>query len=164
MQIKKPLRNQLAICPWGLPRLKNAPARRTTHRLRIYPHNLGWWNRGPARWTNCIQRGENFGQVDLAFLHRAIIDISLFVRLRLFSSRPDLYCPSVRPVRLEFYDHPFTCPHCSVEILFTSMQQVITSSQRSCPSCKKPILIEDGKVLRLKADMSGKKPPRKARS
>jgi hypothetical protein len=27
---------------------------------------------------------------------------------------------AVRPVRLGFYDHAFTCPHCSVEIFFTS--------------------------------------------
>jgi hypothetical protein len=69
---------------------------------------------GPARWTNRIQRDENFRQVDLAFLHRAIIEGFAIDSPSLFSSFSDLYCPTVRPVRLEFYDHPFACPHCSV--------------------------------------------------
>jgi hypothetical protein len=73
------------------------PALRATHPLGINPHNIWRTNRGPARWTNRIQRGEDFRQVDLAFLHRAIIDFSPFIRPRLFSGFSHLYCPTVRP-------------------------------------------------------------------
>jgi transcription elongation factor Elf1 len=69
----------------------------------------------------------------------------------------------MRPVKLEFFDHAFTCPLCSADIVFTSMQRQIISSLRKCPSCKKHILIANGKAVRVKAEAMIKKPPKKDR-
>lgn len=52
----------------------------------------------------------------------------------------------MRPVKLEFYDHSFTCPFCKQEITYTSMLVVIVSSRRNCPSCKGEVMITDGKI------------------
>jgi hypothetical protein len=64
----------------------------------------------------------------------------------------------VRPVKLEFYDHPFDCPICNSAIVYTSMQTVIVYSQRKCPSCHGEVLIEQGTVTPL----SERKPPKHA--
>jgi competence CoiA-like predicted nuclease len=63
----------------------------------------------------------------------------------------------VRPVKLDFFDHPFTCPICKASIVYTSMHTVIVSSQRKCPSCKGELMIEQG-VARA---ISDKKPPKR---
>jgi hypothetical protein len=52
----------------------------------------------------------------------------------------------VRPVKLDFFDHPFTCPLCNREIVFTSMHTVILDSRRKCPSCQGELQINDGTV------------------
>jgi hypothetical protein len=62
----------------------------------------------------------------------------------------------VRPVNLDFFDHPFTCPLCNREIVFTSMHTVILDSRRKCPSCQGELLINDGTVIAI----SEKKPPK----
>lgn len=52
----------------------------------------------------------------------------------------------MRPVKLEFFDHSFKCPICKTDIVYTSMQAVILSSRRKCPSCKGELLIHEGTV------------------
>ena len=64
----------------------------------------------------------------------------------------------MRPLKIEFFDHPFTCPLCKKEIVYTSMYTLIVSSWRKCPSCKGELLIHDGTA----AAISEKKPPRQA--
>jgi Zn-finger nucleic acid-binding protein len=66
----------------------------------------------------------------------------------------------MRPIRLEFFDHAFICPLCSVEILYTSTQTVIVSSSRKCPSCEGELLIHEGAITAL----SGRKPPKRAKA
>jgi len=39
--------------------------------------------------------------------------------------------PPVRPVKLDFFDYPFTCPLCKEQIVYTWMHTVIVSSRRS---------------------------------
>jgi len=68
------------------------------------------------------------------------------------------YYFAVRPVKLEFFDHPFTCPLCNVGIVFTSMHTVITDSRRKCPSCKGELLIHQGKAMAI----NDRKPPKTA--
>jgi hypothetical protein len=62
----------------------------------------------------------------------------------------------VRPVKLDFFDHPFTCPLCKEHIVYTSMHTVIVSSRRKCPSCQGELLINEGTVS---AAISDKKAP-----
>jgi hypothetical protein len=79
-----------------------------------------------------------------------------------FAARPEfghvfLVRFPVRPVKLEFFDHAFICPLCSVEIVYTSMQTVISSSRRACPSCKSELLIQEGTITAV----SERKPPKR---
>jgi hypothetical protein len=64
----------------------------------------------------------------------------------------------VRPVKLEFYDHPFNCPLCNAAIVYMSMQTVIVHSQRKCPSCQGELQIHEGAVT----EISDRKPPKHA--
>jgi competence CoiA-like predicted nuclease len=64
----------------------------------------------------------------------------------------------VRPIKLEFFDHPFTCPLCSTEIVYTSMEIVIVYSRRLCPSCKGELVIQQGKIITAAGD---RKPPKR---
>ena len=63
-----------------------------------------------------------------------------------------------RPVKLEFFQHPFTCPLCKAAIVYTSMQTVIAYSTRLCPSCKGELVIQQGKIITA----SDRKPPKRA--
>lgn len=65
---------------------------------------------------------------------------------------------AVRPVKLEFFDHRFSCPICKEHIVYTSMQTVIVSSRRKCPSCEGELLIHEGTVTAI----SKRKPPKHA--
>jgi len=58
-------------------------------------------------WTGGVEGSQNLLEINL-------------------SARP------VRPVKLDFYDHPFTCPLCKEQIVYTSMHTVIVSSRRKC--------------------------------
>ena len=64
----------------------------------------------------------------------------------------------MRPVQLDFFDHPFVCPLCKKEIVYISMHTVIVSSRRKCPSGKGELLIHEGTVTAV----SEKKPPERA--
>ena len=64
----------------------------------------------------------------------------------------------MRPVKLDFYDHPFTCALCKEHIVYTSMHTVIVSSRRKCPSCQGELLINEGTVT---AVLSDKKAPKR---
>src|SRR5215467_8437510 len=67
-------------------------------------------------------------------------------------------CGAVRPVKLDFFDHPFTCPLCKEHIVYTSMHTVIADSRRKCPSCQGELLINEGTVT---AAISDKKAPKR---
>ena len=68
-----------------------------------------------------------------------------------------------RQTKLEFYDHPVTCPYCHVEVVFTSMMERIILARRTCPACKVEMLIEDGNAIRIPAEGNTKKPSGKIR-
>jgi hypothetical protein len=68
---------------------------------------------------------------------------------------------AVRLTKLEFYDHPFVCPYCHTEVVFTSMMETLLGARRKCPACQQEMLIEDGKAVRLPGDRQGKKPSRR---
>lgn len=63
----------------------------------------------------------------------------------------------MRPVKLDFFDHPFTCPLCQEHTVYTSMQTVILKSRRKCPSCEGELLILEGTVTAI----SDRKPPKR---
>jgi len=65
---------------------------------------------------------------------------------------------TVRPVKLEFFDHPFTCPICRMDIVYTYTQTLIVCSTRLCPSCRGELLIQQGKIFTALAD---RKPPKR---
>src|SRR5436305_12535310 len=62
---------------------------------------------------------------------------------------------AVRPVKLDFFDHPFTCPLCKEHIVYTSMNIVLVDSRRKCPSCEGELLINEGVITAT----GGRKPP-----
>ena len=68
------------------------------------------------------------------------------------------YDVAVRPVKLEFFDHPFKCPICKTDIVYTSMQRTILYSVRLCPSCKGELEIQKGKIISAAND---RKPPKR---
>ena len=63
-----------------------------------------------------------------------------------------------RPVKLEFFDHPFVCPLCKEHIVYTSVHTVIVYSRRKCPSCQGELLINEGTATAI----GDNKPPRRA--
>lgn len=62
----------------------------------------------------------------------------------------------MRPVELEFFDHPFLCPLCKERIVYVSLQAIIVYSHRLCPSCKGELVIQQGKIITA---ISDRKPP-----
>jgi hypothetical protein len=40
----------------------------------------------------------------------------------------------VRLTKLEFYDHPFTCPYCHTDVAFTSRMQTLLAAPPNVPS------------------------------
>jgi hypothetical protein len=67
---------------------------------------------------------------------------------------------AVRLTKLEFYNHPFTCPYCHTEVAFTSVMQTLLGARRTCPACTQEMLIEVGKAVKLPGDRQGKRPKR----
>jgi len=68
-----------------------------------------------------------------------------------------------RQTKLQFYEHPVTCPYCGTDIWFTSLMEHITMSWRNCLVCKREMLIEDGRAVRIPGE-GGKKPHKRLRS
>ena len=64
---------------------------------------------------------------------------------------------TVRPVKLDFFDHPFTCPLCKEHIVYTSMHTVIVDSRRKCPCCEGELLIRQGAITAI----GDRKPPKR---
>jgi hypothetical protein len=64
----------------------------------------------------------------------------------------------MRPVKLDFFDHLFTCPLCKEHIVYTSMHTVIVDSRRKCPSCHGELLINEGTATAV----SARKPPKRS--
>ena len=62
------------------------------------------------------------------------------------------------PVKLDFFDHPFTCPLCKEQIVYTSMHTVIVSSLRKCPCRQGELLINEGTIT---AAITDKKAPKR---
>lgn len=98
-----------------------------------------------------VERCENLVHIDLSAWHPAILSMAkekqkpFLIRLR-----------AVRPVKLDFYDHPFDCPICGEHIVYTSMHTVFTDSRRKCPSCQGELLIHEGTATAIR----DRKPPK----
>jgi hypothetical protein len=68
-----------------------------------------------------------------------------------------------RPTKLQFYEHCVTCPYCRTDITVTSLMEIILVARRNCPVCKREMLIENGRAVKLSGE-SAKKPPKQIRS
>jgi hypothetical protein len=53
------------------------------------------------------------------------------------------------PTKLELFDPAFISPIYNEEIVFTSMQTIIVSSRRFCPTCQGELLIQEGTVTAI---------------
>ena len=51
-----------------------------------------------------------------------------------------------RPTKLQFYEHPVTCPHCGAKVIVTSLMERILVAGRTCPVCKREMFIDDGRA------------------
>src|SRR5215469_9075949 len=68
-----------------------------------------------------------------------------------------------RPIKLEFFEHPATCPYCQAKVTVVSLMERLLASPRICPACKREFFIEDGKAVRIPGERA-KKPPKQERS
>jgi len=68
-----------------------------------------------------------------------------------------------RPTKLQFYDHPVTCPYCRAGITVYSLMEYIIAARRTCPHCKHEMLIHEGRATKIPAE-NAKKPPKVTRS
>jgi len=71
---------------------------------------------------------------------------------------------ALRQVKLEFHDHPVTCPYCRTNLVFTSLMERILAARRTCTVCRKEMLIEDGKAIRIPTEGKIKKPAKRESS
>ena len=68
-----------------------------------------------------------------------------------------------RPTKLEFFEHPATCPYCQAEVTVVSLMQRLLASPRVCPACKREFFIEDGTAKKIPG-VGAKMPPKQVRS
>lgn len=54
--------------------------------------------------------------------------------------------------KLQVYEGPVVCPYCHEGLLFLSVIEWLTLSQRHCPLCKRQLLIENGQVVKVPAE------------
>ena len=69
-----------------------------------------------------------------------------------------------RPTKLQFYEHPVTCPYCGAKVIVTSLMERIPAAPRNCPVCKREMFIDDGRVVKMPVEVTSKKPPKQTRS
>ena len=107
-----------------------------------------------APWTRDVEGSQNFIEmILLAGWHRRPILLVANNKRKAFL----VTISPVRPVKLDFFDHPFRCPLCKEQIVYTSMHTVSVSSRRKCPSCQGELLINEGTVTAI----SDKKAPKR---
>ena len=126
----------------------------------FYPSLFGWlappkltrasepalsWNQLRSNPLNCRSAEANTEEEKLVF--------SLSVE-----HQPTLRAFNLIPVKLDFFDHPFTCPLCKEQIVYTSMHTVIVSSLRKCPCRQGELLINEGTIT---AAITDKKAPKR---
>ena len=68
-----------------------------------------------------------------------------------------------RPTKLEFHEHRVTCPYCPTDLTVYSLMEYVIAASRICPHCKREMLIDQGKAVRLSAE-GAKEPAKKVRS
>ena len=68
-----------------------------------------------------------------------------------------------RPTKLQVYDHAVVCPYCRTDVLFPSLMEKIIVARRNCPHCRREMLIEDGRGVKMPADGT-KKPAKHTKS
>jgi hypothetical protein len=66
-----------------------------------------------------------------------------------------------RPTKLEFHAHGLRCPYCRSDITVYSLMKQIIRARRTCPICKRLMLIRDGRAFRAPGEAARK---RKAKS
>jgi hypothetical protein len=64
------------------------------------------------------------------------------------------------PTKLEFHEHGLRCPYCRSEIIVYSLMEKITRARRTCPICRRLMLIRDGRAFRAPGE-AAKKPKAK---
>jgi transposase-like protein len=69
-----------------------------------------------------------------------------------------------RKTKLEFYKHSVACPYCRKPVVFTSLMERIIAARRTCPACKREMLIENGTVRQVSREGRTKQPPKRVRS
>ena len=68
------------------------------------------------------------------------------------------------PTKLQFYEHPVTCPHCGAKVIVTSLMERILAARRNCPACKREMFIDDGRAVKIPGESASKKSPKHVRS
>ena len=68
-----------------------------------------------------------------------------------------------RPTKLQFYEHPVTCPYCGSKVIVISVMETILAACRHCPVCKKEMSIENGVAKKMPIEVE-KKTPKPVRS
>jgi Zn finger protein HypA/HybF involved in hydrogenase expression len=66
-----------------------------------------------------------------------------------------------RPTKLEFHEHPVICPYCKANVVISSLMEFIIAARRTCPVCKREMLIDNGRAVKIAPD---KKPSKQVRS
>ena len=70
---------------------------------------------------------------------------------------------ALRSTKLEFYEHPVTCPYCRAKVTVVSLMERLLPVRRTCPACKRELFIDDGRAVKMPIE-SAKKPPKQVRS
>ena len=68
-----------------------------------------------------------------------------------------------RATKLQFYEHPVTCPYCGSKVIVMSVMETILAARRHCPVCKREMFIENGKAKKMPIEVE-KKSPKQVRS
>ena len=63
-----------------------------------------------------------------------------------------------RPTKLQFYEHPVTCPHCRSKVIVMSVMETLLAARRYCPVCKREMFIENGVAKKMPKEVEQKTP------
>ena len=61
-----------------------------------------------------------------------------------------------RPTKLQFYQHPVTCPYCRSKVVVVSVMEIILAARRHCPACKKEMFVENGRAKKMPKEVEQK--------
>lgn len=67
-----------------------------------------------------------------------------------------------RPSTLEFHEHVLRCPYCRSDIIVHSLMKNIVLARRTCPICRRLMLIRNGRAYRAPGEAPKKSKKRKS--